>query len=401
MQWALPFMHWMPAGLLQIAIAVSMLWGLLGPSLLVGIITCAVLSPLTAWTTTRFHKYNSVVLQKRDVRVQKVNELLTAMKLCKSCAWEPGFASRVNDERDAELRSLFRYQVAVMLSGVMWEAVPVIIAVVSFFAFVAFGGELTAEVAFTALSLFDILVEPCTSFGWVMADVIMANTGFQRVGRYLDSPDLQSDAVQRLPAASSGVALRVRNGCFGWGSECGPTMQLDEDGKDCALSKKWGELTAKQKKAAQHLACDEKAWEQLRKARGYGCEPTGKPFRLENVNFEVPVGETWAVVGPVGSGKSSLLHALLGEMERDIAPGSVVELRGSTAFAAQSAFVVNASIRENILFGRPFDRKRYDETVDACCLQPDLALFAAGDRTEVGEQGKETRPFAMPFIYIK
>ena len=87
MQWALPFMHWMPAGLLQIAIAVSMLWGLLGPSLLVGIITCAVLSPLTAWTTTRFHKYNSVVLQKRDVRVQKVNasfssQLITRAYVC-------------------------------------------------------------------------------------------------------------------------------------------------------------------------------------------------------------------------------------------------------------------------------------------------------------------------------
>jgi ABC-type multidrug transport system fused ATPase/permease subunit len=392
MQWALPFMHWMPAGLLQIAIAVSMLWQLLGSSLLVGIITCAVLSPVTATVTTRFHKFNSVVLAKRDIRVGKVNELLAAMKLCKSCAWERGFADRVDDERELELGSLFKYQVAVMLSGVMWECVPVIIAVVSFAAFAALGGELTAEVAFTALSLFDILVEPCTSFGWVVADVIMANTGFQRVGRYLDSPDLQSQSVHRLPAARSGVAVRVSGSCFTWGkSEV--TMQLDDDDKNCALHKDWSELSKKQKKAAKNLACDAAAWSILREAKGYG-QPAAKPFRLENVDFEIPVGSAWAVVGSVGAGKSSLLHALLGEMEREMAPASVVELHGSTAFAPQSAFIVNATIKENILFGCEYDAKRYDSTIEACCLRPDLALFAAGDQTEVGEQVRTNEQYA-------
>lgn len=387
MQWALPFMHWMPAGMLQFAIAVIMLWNLLGSSLLVGLVACAVLSPITAWLGQRFHKFNSVVLAKRDVRVGRVNELLAAMKLVKSCAWERGFADRVNEERDAELRSLFRYQIAVMLSGVMWEAVPVIIAVVSFAAFVVLGGSLTAEIAFTALSLFDILVEPCSSFAWVMADVIMANTGFQRVGRYLDSPDLQTDAVKNLPAAKNGeVALRLKNGCFSWGDSSVPVMQLDEDGKNAALTKEWKDLSSKQKKAAEHLVCDEKAWDALRKERGYGATPT-KPFRLDGVNCEIPAGATWAVVGPVGCGKSSFLHALLGEMDRDITPGSVVELRGSTAFAAQSAFVVNATLRENITFGRPYDKERYAATVEACCLLPDLALLPAGDATEVGEQG--------------
>ena len=88
----------------------------------------------------------------------------------------------------------------------------------------------------------------------------------------------------------------------------------------------------KQKKAAQNLACDATAWNILREAKGYG-KPAAIPFRLENVNFEIPVGSTWAVVGSVGAGKSSLLHALLGEMEREMVPASVVELHGSTAFA--------------------------------------------------------------------
>jgi ABC-type multidrug transport system fused ATPase/permease subunit len=341
MQWALPFMHWMPAGVLQIAIAVWMLWQLLGSSLLVGLITCAVLSPVTATVTTRFHKFNSLVLAKRDARVGKVNELLAAMKLCKSCAWERGFADRVDDERELELGSLFKYQVAVMLSGVMWECVPVIIAVVSFAAYIALGGSLTAEVAFTALSLFDILVEPCTSFGWVVADVIMANTGFQRVGRYLDSPDLQSHSVDRLPAVRTGVAVRVSGGCFTWGSEAERGMQLDDEDKNCALHKEWSDLSKKEKKAAENLACDEKAWGILREAKGYG-KPAAKPFRLERINFEIPAGSTWAVVGAVGAGKSSLLHALLGEMERKMTAGSVVQVRSPKLTVAfpQSSYIL-------------------------------------------------------------
>eukprot|EP01052_Picozoa_sp_SAG31_P050602 SAG31_NODE_11621_length_1012_cov_1.974808_1_plen_302_part_10 len=140
MQWALPFMHWLPAGLLQIALAVGMLWALLGPAMLAGIASLLVLTPLTTKATQSFYKYNSAVLAKRDVRVGRVNELLQAMKLVKSCGWERGFEERINTERDAELRSLFIYQVAMMLSGVLWESVPVLIAVIAFASFTLLGG---------------------------------------------------------------------------------------------------------------------------------------------------------------------------------------------------------------------------------------------------------------------
>lgn len=327
-----------------------------------------------------------------------------------------------------------------MLSGVLWEAVPVLIAVVSFAAFALTGNTLTAEIAFTALSLFDIMVEPCTSFGWVMADTIMAHTGFKRVGRYLDSPDLQGDAVTRLPAAGpgqTGPAVRIVSGNFSWGggAASGGAVQLD-GGKAVALAKDWDALTRKEKASAESLSLDGKSWQALRVEHGHSAPAGTKPFELSGINFEVPAGGTWAVVGPVGSGKSSLLHALLGEMDREIKPGSCVELRGTTAFAAQSAFVVNATIRENICFGKvpprsrfahlacavsissssdrssshhsilhcdyseqlhinlnltrvgqPFDKLRYGRVIDACCLRPDLSLMKAGDATEVGEQG--------------
>lgn len=89
-------------------------------------------------------------------------------------------------------------------------------------------------------------------------------------------------------------------------------------------------------------------------------------------------------VGGVGSGKSSLLAALLGEMEAD--RSFPVERAGSVAYAAQSAFIVNATVKENIVFGRPWDERRYEEVLDACCLRSDLKTLTNGDASEIGEQ---------------
>ena len=150
-----------------------------------------------------------------------------------------------------------------------------------------------------------------------------------------------------------------------------------------APKKKESGLNKKQLKAAKLLACDEKAWAALRKERGFG-GPPATPFRLSvSGELRVPAGATWAVVGPVGCGKSSFLHALLGEMERQPGSSSVVELCGSTAYAAQTAFVVNATIRENICFGTPYSQEAYDRVVDACCLalllwEDELALMTHG-----------------------
>ena len=167
-------------------------------------------------------------------------------------------------------------------------------------------------------------------------------------------------------------------------------------------------------------------------------------FRLENVVFEVPAGETAtklpfscshflllktlpfpycgaagslvAVVGTVGSGKTSLLHALLGEMDCEVRPqpkcrhcslssstiqvatasdwiheclvqGASVTVRGRVAYAAQSAFVLNATVRDNVTFGRQFEQTFYDKVIHACALESDLESMKRGDLSEIGEGG--------------
>lgn len=102
------------------------------------------------------------------------------------------------------------------------------------------------------------------------------------------------------------------------------------------------------------------------------------------MDFKVPKGKLIAVVGKVGSGKSSFIHALLGEMHK---VGGSYYINGSLSYAAQQAWIQNATLRDNILFGKPFDEKTYREVIDACALVTDLNILAAGDRTEIGEKG--------------
>ena len=257
--------------------------------------------------------------------------------------------------------------------GVVWEGMGYVTMMVAFSAYSYTGQALTADVAFPALALFDILRMPMIMMPNIIGSMVTAHTAVGRVASFLDSARVHEDAVRELPPAGTGeVSLRVQRASFRWGS---PT-----DGKDKRRAFK--ELSAKQKKSASYLQLEEKEWDSLL-AKEEKDAPT--PFQLTDISLTVQAGETVAVVGGVGAGKSSLLAALLGEMETtDRFP---VDRAGSVAYSAQTPFIFNGTVRENIVFGREWDRQRYEEVLDACCLRPDLELLTNGDESEIGEQG--------------
>lgn len=108
-----------------------------------------------------------------------------------------------------------------------------------------------------------------------------------------------------------------------------------------------------------------------------------EPPILKDINLEVKPGKLVAVVGQVGAGKSSLISAILGEMEK---LSGRVNTVGRIAYIPQQAWIQNSTLRNNILFGKGFDEKQYNKVVDACALKPDLAMLPGGDSTEIGEK---------------
>jgi ATP-binding cassette, subfamily C (CFTR/MRP), member 1 len=113
---------------------------------------------------------------------------------------------------------------------------------------------------------------------------------------------------------------------------------------------------------------------------------TSHTFEVSKFNISVKAGEVLAVCGPVGGGKSSFVNGIIGEIASTAS--SNVQISGPLFLVTQDAFILNTTLRENILFGRSMDRVLYDRVLNACCLQTDLELFGrSGDLTEIGERG--------------
>lgn len=217
-----------------------------------------------------------------------------------------------------------------------WTSIPFLVSLSTFAFFVVFSGQpLTSEVAFVSIALFGLLQFPLAVFPNVITSTIEASVSLFRIEGYLSSEELDPNAVIRENYKTQEdwtldtPLLEIENGTFKWAKE------------------------------------DERAV-------------------LEDINLGIKKGDVTAVVGRVGSGKSSLMSAILGDT---VKVNGKVTVRGSLAYVPQQPWVMNATVRENITFGHRFDPEFYDRVLDACSLKSDIEILAAGDQTEIGERG--------------
>jgi ABC-type multidrug transport system fused ATPase/permease subunit len=241
--------------------------------------------------------------------------------------------SKLNHIRnDQELKTLRKVGAAQAFFNFAWSSTPFLVSCSTFMVFVLTQEDpLTTDIVFTALTLFNLLAFPLAILPMVITSIVEASVAVGRLTSFFTADELQADAVIRREAAAKigEESVRIRDGTFTWN--------------------KHGENTA-----------------------------------LQNINFSAAKGDLSCIVGRVGAGKSSFLQAILGDLWK-ICGG--VEVRGDIAYVAQQAWVMNASVKENIVFGHRWDPSFYDQTVRACALLEDFESLPDGDRTEVGERG--------------
>uniref|UniRef100_A0A3P9K0Y3 ATP-binding cassette, sub-family C (CFTR/MRP), member 2 n=1 Tax=Oryzias latipes TaxID=8090 RepID=A0A3P9K0Y3_ORYLA len=322
------FIHLLWSCPLQIIVSIVFLWLELGPSVLAGLLVMVLMVPINGLLATQARKYQVQNMNFKDKRMKIMNELLNGVKILKLFAWEPSFQSQVESIRGEELKVMKKFAYLSSVSTFIFSCAPALVSLASFAVFVLVSPDniLTAEKAFTSISLFNILRFPLAMLPMLIASIVQTGVSKKRLEKFLGGEDLEPDIVRHDPSFDSAVS--VRNGSFSWERDAEPL--------------------------------------------------------LKDVSLDIEPGRLVAVVGAVGSGKSSLMSALLGEMH---CTEGFINIKGSLAFVPQQAWIQNATLRDNILFGSPHEEKRFQEVIQACALGPDLKLLAAGELTEIGEKG--------------
>uniref|UniRef100_A0A8D1JMM2 ATP binding cassette subfamily C member 8 n=1 Tax=Sus scrofa TaxID=9823 RepID=A0A8D1JMM2_PIG len=324
--------------------------------------------------------------------------MLRGIKLLKLYAWENIFRTRVEMTRKKEMTSLRAFAVYTSISIFMNTAIPIAAVLITFVGHVSFFKEadFSPSVAFASLSLFHILVTPLFLLSSVVRSTVKALVSVQKLSEFLSSAEIREEqCAPREPAPQGQVskyqALVVnrkrpaREDCRGL---TGPLQSLapnaDGDADNCCVQIIGGFFT----------------W-----------TPDGIPT-LSNITIRIPRGQLTMIVGQVGCGKSSLLLATLGEMQKisgavfwnsslpDSETGedprykcllypcpAFSRKRGPVAYASQKPWLLNATVEENITFESPFNKQRYKMVIEACSLQPDIDILPHGDQTQIGERG--------------
>ncbi|KAH7623235.1 hypothetical protein Ndes2526B_g01656 [Nannochloris sp. 'desiccata'] len=376
--WSLPF---------QIGLALNLLYIQVHFAFLAGLILVLLIIPLNKLLANGIQRASVTMMAAKDQRIAIIAELLKGNRVIKACNWEKAFAARVDVARKKELNSLAIRKYLDALCVYLWAATSLLFSLGTFGLFVLLGQKLTAQTVFTSLALFSVLLGPINSFPWVINGIVEAVVSLGRFRAFLTLRSPRKNTQLLLPPliltttpinSTSDLAIEIRNSNFQWSPPTPCSHRQNEKSS-----------------------------------------PT-----LQDINFSVPKGSFVVVTGHVGSGKSSLFNAILGEMYTTGPTASIqgVRVTGKTAYAAQDAWLMPGTIKQNILLAsstapptlefpgvvsqesiedadqaqQPNHRsqdsedhhQRYLKILHACALSTEeLSSLSRGDNTHVGDAG--------------
>ena len=340
----------------QLLVSIILLYQVMGLSAVPGFIVMALLLPINIAFGKGFNSSQKKIMAATDKRIHTTNEILQSIRIIKYFAWEHRFSDIVDGKRRAELKALRKRFIIWAAAVAVWNTVPILITFFSFLVYTVVEKKpLYPSVAFTAISLFMLLRYPLDQLGDMVAHVQESKVSVDRIEEFLAEEETEKfEQLSKDNIDENGDrVIGFRDATFIWGG------------------------------------------------RNVVAEDGSMAFRLLDLNIDFRIGKLNVITGATGSGKTSLLMALLGEMtimrgrvylpggrsREDVRPDPETGLAETCAYVAQQAWLVNGTIKENILFSAPLNQRRYKDVIVACALERDLEILDHGDQTLVGEKG--------------
>uniref|UniRef100_A0A8C1T0T9 ATP-binding cassette sub-family C member 5 n=1 Tax=Cyprinus carpio TaxID=7962 RepID=A0A8C1T0T9_CYPCA len=365
-----------------------------GPTALVGSAIFVIFYPtmMLASRLTAYFRKRCVTVTDRRVRL--MNEILGCIKFIKMYCWETAFANNIQRVRSEERRVLEWAGCVQSLTVGVAPVVVVIASVCTFTLHMALGYDLTAAQAFTVVAVFNSMtfalkVTPLAVRA--LSEGSVAVKRFQKLFLMEDREPISSKTEDPYNA------VEFKDATLAWEKTCGSPgkksrAQQKRGGMRRVLRREKLSLyiTAEDSKGKSEEANAEHLLTHMEQESPQSTISSTQSIRpplhktLHRIDLCIRKGSLVGVCGGVGSGKSSLLSALLGQMTL---LGGSVAVNGDFAYVAQQAWILNDSLRENILFGKKYIEEKYNAVLEACCLFPDIIELPYGDMTEIGERG--------------
>nr|XP_057156085.1 ATP-binding cassette sub-family C member 12 isoform X13 [Pan paniscus] len=345
---------------------------ILGPTALIGISVYVIFIPVQMFMAKLNSAFRRSAILVTDKRVQTMNEFLTCIKLIKMYAWEKSFTNTIQDIRRRERKLLEKAGFVQSGNSALAPIVSTIAIVLTFSCHILLRRKLTAPVAFSVIAMFNVMKFPIAILPFSIKAMAEANVSLRRMKKILIDKSPPSYITQ---PEDPDTVLLLANATLTWEHEASrkSTPKKLQNQKRHLCKKQRSEAYSERSPPAKGATGPEEQSDSLKSV-------------LHSISFVVRKGKILGICGNVGSGKSSLLAALLGQMQLQ---KGVVAVNGTLAYVSQQAWIFHGNVRENILFGEKYDHQRYQQTVRVCGLQKDLSNLPYGDLTEFLESCDE------------
>lgn len=313
----------------QVGLSLVILYKSLGLASLVTFAATVLVMVLNLPFSKSVQAFEDKIMECRDKRIKATSEILRNMRILKFYGWEMRFLSKILELRKNEMIWLKKYLYTEVIATFVYWGAPIFVSVATFSACYLMGIPLQSGKVLSALATFNMLKDPICNLPDIISLLSQTLVSVDRISTFLSLEEWQPDIVEKFPRGSSDVAVEILDGNFSW-------------------------------------------------------EPSSSNCTLKDLNLQVSHGMKVAVCGTVGSGKSSLLCCMLGEI---LKKSGTIKLCGNVAYVAQSPWIQSGTVESNIIFGMEMSREKYEQILEACSLKKDLEILPQGDQTIIGERG--------------